>query len=165
MPFGWANSISAFCGLVRDAHDDPMDRLVAVMIAAKPWDRLVHLKALFLRLREHERKVAGGKYGHSLLPKHEGPFGVVSRLGEFTYGLRCSPQLDRHWIFYVNFMRKFTKDSDCPKRQQALRAAPEAEHPFGDGKRRRTGQSRVDDGSQLPTRTSDFSGGGGLLRP
>ncbi|KAL0452907.1 UNVERIFIED_CONTAM: hypothetical protein Slati_1268800 [Sesamum latifolium] len=57
-----------------------------------------------------------------LIPKYDGPFEVVSKVGSLAYRLKLPDRWKIHPTFYVSFLKKFHHDLLDTARQQTRRA-------------------------------------------
>jgi hypothetical protein len=146
------------------------------------------------------KKIVGTMKHQELVPRYNGPFEIIEKVGAVAYRLKLPELLKLHPTFHVSYLRPFYEDHEDPKRSKLQRAPPTIHKQFDDGivkimDHRRLGQHRKnrrtkflvkwkkneevswekdtdlwqfedqvqDYLTSIPTRTSDFSSGGGLL--
>ena len=59
-----------------------------------------------------------------LIPKYDGPFEVVSKVGNMAYRLNLPERFKVHPTFHVSFLRRFYEDNSDPIRVKSKRAPP-----------------------------------------
>ena len=59
-----------------------------------------------------------------LIPKSDGSFEVVKRVGEVAYMLKLPERLKSHPTFHVSFLKPYFTDADDPDRNRSKRAPP-----------------------------------------
>ena len=59
-----------------------------------------------------------------LIPKCEGPFEVVKRVGKVAYKLKLPERLQIHLTIHVSFLKPCHEDSKDPTRNETRRAPP-----------------------------------------
>jgi ribosomal protein L21E len=146
------------------------------------------------------KKIMGTMKHRGLVPRYDGPFEIIEKVGVVAYRLKLPERLKLHPTFHVSYLRPFYEDHEDPKRSKSQRAPPTIHKQFDDGivkimDHRRLGQHRKNRRTEflvkwkkneevswekdtdlwqfedqvqdyltsIPTRTSDFSSGGGLL--
>ncbi|KAL0461931.1 UNVERIFIED_CONTAM: hypothetical protein Slati_0080700 [Sesamum latifolium] len=70
------------------------------------------------------KKISSKSVHRRLIPKYDGPFEVVSKVGSLAYRLKLPNRLKIHPTFHVSFLKKFHQDLLDTSRQQAQRALP-----------------------------------------
>ncbi|KAL0421317.1 UNVERIFIED_CONTAM: hypothetical protein Slati_3154600 [Sesamum latifolium] len=70
------------------------------------------------------KKVSSKTVHRGLIPKYDGPFEVVSKVGSLAYRLKLADRLKIHPTFHVSFLKKFHHDLLDMARQQTRRAPP-----------------------------------------
>lgn len=150
------------------------------------------------------KRISAKQVQKALIPKFDGPFEIVKRVGNVAYRLALPDRLKVHPTFHVSFLKPYHEDSVDKSRMKARRAPPTVRKMFTgevekilnhrtkgySKKNRRTdflvkwrGCPETDATWEkdstlwqfedkvreylngVPTRTSDSSGGGGLLAP
>ena len=48
----------------------------------------------------------------SLIPKYDGPFEALQRVGQVVYRLKLSDRLKLHLTFHMSFLKPYHRDSD-----------------------------------------------------
>ena len=69
------------------------------------------------------KKVSSKTRQRGLIPKFEGPFEVIKKVGEVTYMLKLPERLKLHPTFHVSFLKPYVEDAE-PGRVQVKRAPP-----------------------------------------
>ena len=59
-----------------------------------------------------------------LIPKYDGPFEIVKRVGVVAYKLKLSERLQIHPTVHVSFLKPYHGDEQDPTRNEAMRAPP-----------------------------------------
>lgn len=67
---------------------------------------------------------------HRLVPKYDGPFEVIKKVGNISYRLKLLDKLKVHSFFHVSFLKLFHKDATKPLRKQARCAPPTVKTQF-----------------------------------
>jgi hypothetical protein len=81
--------------------------------------------AVLLKLTPQIWKKIKSKIVHrGLVPKYDGPFEVVKRVGNVAYRLKLPERLKVHPTFHVSYLKPFHKDLIDDGRQQGKRAPP-----------------------------------------
>ncbi|KAK4397896.1 hypothetical protein Sango_1265100 [Sesamum angolense] len=70
------------------------------------------------------KKISSKSVHRGLIPKYDGPFEVVSKVGSLAYRLKLLDRLKIHPTFHVSFLKKFHQDLLDTARQQTRRAPP-----------------------------------------
>ena len=79
---------------------------------------------VLLKLTPQIRKKVSIKTRHrSLIPKYDGPFEVLKRVGQVAYRLKLPDRLKLHLTFHVSFLKSYHGDLDTA-RVQRQRAPP-----------------------------------------
>ena len=68
-----------------------------------------------------------------LVPRYDGPFEVIGKVGAVAYRLKLPKWLKLHPTFHVSYLRPFYKDNEDPKRSKLQRAPPMIHKQFDDG--------------------------------
>jgi hypothetical protein len=92
------------------------------------------------------KKILGTKH-RGLVPRYDGPFEVIEKVGAVAYRLKLPERLKLHPTFHVSYLRPFYEDHEDPKRSKSQRAPPTIHKQFDDGivkimDHRRLGQHR-----------------------
>lgn len=66
------------------------------------------------------KKIKTRQYQKILIPKYDGPFEIVKKIGAITYKLKLLERLQLHPSFNVSFLKPYHKDPD-PNRVQTKR--------------------------------------------
>ena len=69
------------------------------------------------------KQITNKKVHRGLIPRYDGPFEVVKRVGAVAYKLALPERLKIHPTFHVSFLKPYYED-DTPGRVQAKRAPP-----------------------------------------
>ncbi|XP_055835195.1 uncharacterized protein LOC129903678 [Solanum dulcamara] len=59
---------------------------------------------------------------HGLIPKYDGTFEVIQKVGEVSYRLKLPERLKLHPTFHVSFLKPFYEDAEDSERNQSKRA-------------------------------------------
>nr|XP_019068954.1 uncharacterized protein LOC109120044 [Solanum lycopersicum] len=89
-------------------------------------DRLEMLSEAQDRLQgtvAHDEIVSKTRH-RGLIPKYDGPFEVVKRVGEISYKLKLPKRLKIHTTFHVRFLKPYFADADDPDRNTSKWAPP-----------------------------------------
>ena len=68
------------------------------------------------------RKFINGAIYRGLIPKYDGPFEIVKRVGVAAYKLKLPERLQIHPIVHVSFLKPYHRDEEDPVRNEARRA-------------------------------------------
>ncbi|KAF3669887.1 putative dolichyl-diphosphooligosaccharide--protein glycosyltransferase subunit 3 [Capsicum annuum] len=92
----------------------PIHRPDEVKQAAKPS-----------RIHEQIWKQIVSKQRHrGLIPRYDGPFDVIEKVGEVAYRLKLPERLKIHPTFHVSFLKRYNEDVEDPRRNKNQRAPP-----------------------------------------
>ncbi|KAJ0040273.1 hypothetical protein Pint_26945 [Pistacia integerrima] len=69
------------------------------------------------------KKIKSKRVHRALVPKYDGPFEVVSRVGVVAYRLKLPERIKVHPTFHVSFLKPFHADKDDSSRTQAKKGA------------------------------------------
>ena len=69
------------------------------------------------------KKISSKAQQRSLIPRHDGPFEVIQRMGQVAYRLKLPDRLKLHPTFHISFLKPYHKDLDI-ERVQEKRAPP-----------------------------------------
>ena len=78
------------------------------------------------------KKVSSKSRQRELIPKFEGPFEVIKKVGEVAYMLKLPERLKLHPTFHVSFLKPYIEDAK-PGRVQVKRAPPLVMKQFDKG--------------------------------
>ena len=70
------------------------------------------------------RKFKSEAIHKGLIPKHDGPFKIVKRVGATAYKLKLPERLQIHPTIHVGFLKPYHGDAKDPIRNDARRAPP-----------------------------------------
>ncbi|CAH9133677.1 unnamed protein product [Cuscuta epithymum] len=76
------------------------------------------------------KKISTKSVHRGLIPKYDGPFEVMHKVGEVAYRLKLSERLKIHPTFHVSFLKRFNQEEFDASRQQAKRAPPTIRSQF-----------------------------------
>jgi hypothetical protein len=78
------------------------------------------------------KKIMGMTQHRGLVPRYDGPFKIIKKVGVVVYRLKLPEWLKIHPTFHVSYLRPFYEDED-PKRSKSQRAPPTIHKQFDDG--------------------------------
>ncbi|KAG8638589.1 hypothetical protein MANES_14G045351v8, partial [Manihot esculenta] len=78
------------------------------------------------------KKISSKTVHRGLIPKYDGPFEIVAKVGKVAYKLKLPERLKVHPTFHVSFLKKFHEDVAESSRSQAKRAPPVVRKQFDD---------------------------------
>ncbi|KAG8366490.1 hypothetical protein BUALT_Bualt17G0085400 [Buddleja alternifolia] len=70
------------------------------------------------------KKISSKTVHRGLIPKYDGPFEILKKVGNVAYRLRLPDKLRIHPTIHVSFLKKYHKDALKETRKQAARALP-----------------------------------------
>ncbi|XP_073309948.1 uncharacterized protein [Primulina huaijiensis] len=73
------------------------------------------------------KKISAKTVHHGLVPRYDGPFEVMTKVGKVAYRLKLPDRLKIHPTFHVSFLKKFQEDKT---RVQTSRAPPVVRYVF-----------------------------------
>jgi hypothetical protein len=76
------------------------------------------------------RKFRRGVIHKGLMPKYDGPFEVVKRVGTVAYRLKLPERLKVHPTFHVSLLKPYHEDLEEPARNKPRRAPPNGQKEF-----------------------------------
>jgi len=93
------------------------------------------------------KKIVGTTKHRGLVPRYDGPFEIIEKVGAVAYRLKLPERLKIHPTFHVSYLRPFYEHNEDPKRSKSQRAPPTIHKQFDDGivkimDHRRLGQHR-----------------------
>jgi ribosomal protein L21E len=93
------------------------------------------------------KKIVGTTKHRGLVPRYDGPFEIIEKVGAVAYRLKLPERLKIHPTFHVSYLRPFYEHNEDPKRSKSQRAPPTILKQFDDGivkimDHRRLGQHR-----------------------
>jgi len=68
-----------------------------------------------------------------LVPRYDGPFEIIKKVGAVAYRLKLPKRLKIHPTFHVSYLRPFYEDQEDLKRSKLQRAPPTIYNQFDDG--------------------------------
>ncbi|KAJ0084803.1 hypothetical protein Patl1_29866 [Pistacia atlantica] len=98
----------------------------------RPLEFDVGDQVLFKLTPQIWKKINSKRVHRALVPKYDGPFEVVSRVGAVAYKLKLPEWIKVHPTFHVSFLKPFHVDKDDSSRTQAKRAPPMIRKQFDD---------------------------------
>jgi hypothetical protein len=93
------------------------------------------------------KKIVGTTKHRGFVPRYDGPFEIIEKVGDVAYRLKLPEQLKIHPTFHISYLWPFYEDNEDPKRSKSQRAPPTIHKQFDDGivkimDHRRLGQHR-----------------------
>jgi hypothetical protein len=79
------------------------------------------------------KKIVGTTKHRGLVPRYDGSFEIIEKVGVVIYKLKLPKQLKLHPTFHVSYLRPFYEDHEDPKRSKSQRAPPTIHKQFDDG--------------------------------
>ncbi|KAG8376249.1 hypothetical protein BUALT_Bualt09G0043400 [Buddleja alternifolia] len=76
------------------------------------------------------KKISSKTVHHGLIPKYDGPFEILKKVGNVAYRLRLPDRLKIHPTIHVSFLKKYHEDALKETRKQAARAPPVIRQEF-----------------------------------
>ena len=67
------------------------------------------------------------------MPRYDGPFEVIEKVGVVAFWLKLPERLKLHPTLHVSYLRPFYEDNEDPKRSKSQRAPPTIHKHFDDG--------------------------------
>ncbi|VFQ93371.1 unnamed protein product [Cuscuta campestris] len=99
------------------------------------WTSLFKLLGSSLKFStaNHQQRISSKAVHRGLVPKYDGPFEVMHKVGEVAYRLKLPERLKVHPTFHVSFLKRFNKEEFDASRQQLKRAPPTIREQFDKG--------------------------------
>ena len=76
------------------------------------------------------KKISSKTVHRGLIPKYDGPFEIVSKVGNVAYKLKLPERFKVHPTFHVSFLRQYHEDMGDPARSKAKKAPPVVRKQF-----------------------------------
>jgi hypothetical protein len=70
------------------------------------------------------KKIVGTNRHRGLVPRYDGPFEVMGKVGAVVYRLKLPERLKLHPTFHVSYLKPFHEDVEDSERGRSLRAPP-----------------------------------------
>jgi hypothetical protein len=64
------------------------------------------------------KKIIGTTKHRGLVPRYDGPFEIIEKVGAVTYRLKLPERLKLHPTFHVSYLRPFYEDYEDSKRSK-----------------------------------------------
>jgi len=71
-----------------------------------------------------KKKIIGKNRHYMLVPRYDGPFEVMRKMGAVAYRLKLLERLKLHPTFHVSYLKPFHEDLEDSERGKSLRASP-----------------------------------------
>ena len=79
------------------------------------------------------KKIVGTNRHRGLVPRYDGPFEVMGKVGAVAYRLKLPERLKLHPTFHVSYLKPFHEDVEDSERGRSLRAPPTIQKQFERG--------------------------------
>jgi len=79
------------------------------------------------------KKIMGTTKHRGLVPRFDGPFEIIEKVGAVIYRLKLLERLKIHPTFHVSYLRPFYEDNKDLKRSKSQRAPPTIHKQFDNG--------------------------------
>ena len=99
----------------------------------RPLEFQVGDKVLLKLTPQIWKKISSKNRHRGLIPRYDGPFDIMKKVGNVAYRLKLPDRLKVHPTFHVSFLKPFHEDLVNLARKQAKRAPPVMQKQFDRG--------------------------------